>query len=166
MMMATTAGRHRVEPPRARQPADTIPALRALPAHLRAALPATPNTLQREAFPVILTHTRDNVVISAPTGAGKSATLHCALVAALASAATTNTPVVAVYVCPSRALCQLQAEGFKSRFGTRLGVRVVVRTGDDEDDVSLAALFSRPTPTQQPHTLLCTTPEKLSLIHI
>jgi len=87
-----------------------------------------------------------NFVVSAPTGAGKTAVLDMVLLHALI-----HTPhFSASYVAPSKALCQLQAAGFSKRF-QHLNLTVVSRTGDSEDG---------PVPASRP-LLIVTTPEKM-----
>lgn len=103
--------------------------LRSLSPAERGVLPAQLNPMQSSLCLSILGNDR-GVVVSAPTGAGKT----CLLDMALLRAIITNQPqgLRAYYVAPSRALCRLQANGFTKRFRA-VNVDVVIHTGDDDE---------------------------------
>lgn len=82
-----------------------------------------------------------NIVLSAPTGAGKTCILDMALIRFFflkqlenhqGNNNNGNSFTQALYICPSRALCSLQAQGFRNRF-EHLGLKVDVRIGGDDE---------------------------------
>lgn len=89
--------------------------------------------------------------MAAPTGAGKTGVLELALARRLLAPPPGAPPAKALYLAPSRALCQERLADWRARFGP-LGVSVAELTGDaDADRVGAARL-------------ICATPEKLDAV--
>jgi len=112
-----------------------------------------------------LAYSDDNVVVSAPTGAGKTAVFEMAMARFFAVDLQTNIRNPAgrtqqisrdrkiVYVSPSKALCEERFEDWSVRLAAmNLGIKVVLVTGDGDPGESFRDLASG-------HVIL-TTPEK------
>ncbi|XP_054088517.1 probable ATP-dependent DNA helicase HFM1 [Zeugodacus cucurbitae] len=118
------------------------------------------NAVQSSLLNVLL-HTNRSVVLSAPTGSGKTVAFELAIVRMLHDLAhdtnsaqeqcTRVTPVKAVYVAPIKALCAERFDDWNRRFKIRLGIECLLITGDSELD-ELARLHSA--------QVIITTPEK------
>ncbi|GAX85570.1 hypothetical protein CEUSTIGMA_g12985.t1 [Chlamydomonas eustigma] len=100
----------------------------------------------------------ENMVISAPTGSGKTGVMELSLLRLLSKQLDEGGTclvgkrgaVKAVYIAPLRALCQEKLQDWSSRFGIFLGLNCVELTGDTEPD-----------PAQMESAdIICTTPEK------
>jgi ATP-dependent DNA helicase HFM1/MER3 len=95
-------------------------------------------------------------VVSAPTGSGKTALFEMALVRLLEAAAAGGKPPKAVYIAPTRALCDERLADWTAKFA-RLPLKIVKVTGDSSfADASVSQLASG--------NLILTTPEKLDAI--
>jgi replicative superfamily II helicase len=127
----------------------------------RRTLPTIPNSMQHDVLPIIL-QTNENIIISAPTGAGKTVIFDGAILNEILKFNQMNKAkkINIVYIAPSRALCQLQALGFTSRF-TDLGICVRVITGDDD----LPSLVEKRKEQGRVGTLTVTTPEKFEIMN-
>lgn len=84
------------------------------------------NAVQSKCFETVY-HTDENVVVSAPTGCGKTAILDIAI-AKLASDSTQGKSKV-VYLAPTKALCKEKTQHWARSFG-RVGMQVCEFTGD------------------------------------
>lgn len=85
------------------------------------------NAMQSTCFDTIY-HSDDNAVISAPTGAGKTALFELAILRLFASA---DADAKVVYIAPTKSLCSERARDWKTKFGRLgLGWGVVELTGD------------------------------------
>ena len=107
------------------------------------------NAIQSLMFPRIM-DTNTNVMLSAPTGCGKTVVAELAIVNSILKS---ETPSLMLYVSPLRALCQEKVRTWTDRFG-RCGVTVQEYTGDSNNQLP-TSLHS--------NMLLCTTPEKFDL---
>jgi len=71
------------------------------------------NRVQSEVLTCVL-ESNDNVVVSAPTGSGKTGVLEMAMVRALDS---TGSSIKIIYLAPTKALCQERFSDWQKRFG-------------------------------------------------
>lgn len=120
------------------------------------------NHLQSELANMVA-YSDDNIVCSAPTGAGKTALFEMALArfyavdlqtpGSQATAGKVSNRRKAVYVSPSKALCEERYDDWSRRFAAmNLGIQVAVITGDGDPSESFSDLTHA-------HFIL-TTPEK------
>lgn len=84
------------------------------------------NTVQSRSFPAIY-ETSDNVVVSAPTGSGKTVLLELAI-CKLANQKTGDNAKI-VYIAPTKALCKEKAEQWQRKFGM-MSMSISELTGD------------------------------------
>jgi ATP-dependent DNA helicase HFM1/MER3 len=110
----------------------------------------------------VLAHSNDNLVVSAPTGAGKTAVFEMAMARLFGTelheqAIGRNNQLSKrrkiVYIAPSKALCEERFEDWSSRLSQmKLGIEVALITGDGEHSDSFRDAVAA-------HVIL-TTPEK------
>lgn len=92
----------------------------------------------------------ENVFIAAPTGSGKTVCAELALFRLIMSASTTavasaegdeqaETNFKCVYVTPHDEQAEMRYQDWQTRFGTKLGKRVVRLTGETSADLKLLA---------------------------
>lgn len=118
-------------------------------------------------FGVMEIHNRKNVLISAPTGSGKTLTAFLSILNELVDSAhkrILEDKVYAVYVSPLKALNQDVAvnlinplKGINEVAGEDLGIRVGVRTGDTTS-------YQKQKMLKNPPHILITTPESLAIM--
>ncbi|KAI0542016.1 hypothetical protein GGR58DRAFT_369396 [Xylaria digitata] len=84
------------------------------------------NAVQSKCFP-LLYDTNDNVVISAPTGSGKTAILEMAICKLVSSQGDDNFKIV--YQAPTKSLCSEKARDWKAKF-SHMNLQCVELTGD------------------------------------
>lgn len=84
------------------------------------------NLVQSKCFAAVY-QTSENVVVSAPTGSGKTVLLELAICKLASQKADDNAKVV--YVAPTKALCKEKAEQWKQKFGA-MAMAVSEVTGD------------------------------------
>eukprot|EP00741_Cyanophora_paradoxa_P013059 tig00020675_g12612.t1 len=111
------------------------------------------NRVQTHAFPRVF-EGNGNVVLSAPTGAGKTVIFEMAIVRMLTTApSSARAKPKAIYIAPMKALCEERVGDWQQKFGP-LGVNCVALTGDSQSDQGsdLASIRSA--------NIICTTPEK------
>jgi ATP-dependent DNA helicase HFM1/MER3 len=92
----------------------------------------------------------ENILLTAPTGCGKTGVAELAFVRAMSTA---SSPTLILYVSPLRSICQEKVRDWQPRFEL-CGLSIQEYTGD--------TVTSFPTSIKA-HTLLCTTPEKCDL---
>ena len=96
-------------------------------------------------------HSSANIVISAPTGAGKTVLFELAMLRLFSDPVNTSSKVV--YMAPTKALCSERARDWKIKFGRLgLGWDVVELTGDSSVGGSLRDVGES--------RIIVTTPEK------
>ncbi|CAG0883311.1 unnamed protein product [Darwinula stevensoni] len=96
----------------------------------------------------------DSIVVSAPTGGGKTVIFELAIIRLLMNSGRDKTRPKMIYMAPMKALCKERMDDWSERF-TSLGVKVKEATGDsDEGEYMLL----------QEVDLLLTTPEKFDSI--
>lgn len=100
----------------------------------------------------MLSLVRNNLVISAPTGAGKTVIFELAILAAFRD--DPNTKVV--YVAPTRSLCSERVADWRTRFG-KIGFKVVEYTGESAGKGKTERSELKDV---RDHRLIVTTPEK------
>ncbi|KAG2449576.1 hypothetical protein HYH02_005109 [Chlamydomonas schloesseri] len=142
---------------------DRLVPVRDLPVALQPLFPSFRyfNSVQSECFPQAY-GSDTNMVVSAPTGSGKTGVMELALLRLLSRFLEAGGERLrplrgtakAVYVAPLRALVQEKCKDWQARFGALLGLTVLELSGDTEPEAS--ALESA--------DLLCTTPEKLDAL--
>jgi hypothetical protein len=131
------------------------------------------NHFQSEMFNS-LSHSDENVVVSAPTGAGKSTLFDMAVARFVtmdlkaqaqqhtSASASSQSSFVSkarkiIYVAPSKALCEERYEDWSRRLrGANLGLEVTLITGQGENDLGASSF-----PDLIAAHLIITTPEKL-----
>lgn len=74
-------------------------------------------------------HSDQNVIISAPTGSGKTALFELAIIRLLHHAKESGRVFKCVYVSPTKALCAERCRDWNAKFGT-LGIKCCELTGD------------------------------------
>ncbi|OTB10418.1 hypothetical protein K445DRAFT_309488 [Daldinia sp. EC12] len=99
----------------------------ALPDKFRAVFPYELfNVVQSRCFPLVY-GTNDNVVVSAPTGSGKTAILEMAICKLVMSPGSENYKIV--YQAPTKSLCSERAKDWEKKF-SHMGLRCIELTGD------------------------------------
>ncbi|KAI0168854.1 P-loop containing nucleoside triphosphate hydrolase protein [Hypoxylon sp. FL1284] len=84
------------------------------------------NVVQSKCFPLVY-GTDDNVVVSAPTGSGKTAILEMAICKLVTSSGSENFKIV--YQAPTKSLCSERAQDWDKRF-SHMNLRCIELTGD------------------------------------
>ena len=110
------------------------------------------NSVQSAVLPSLL-HSDHTVVVTAPTGAGKTVLFELAIVRMLSQAAAGSQPR-AVYLAPVKALCAERSRDWTEKFKA-LGLKVLLMTGDSTRD-DMAEIRT--------HQLIIATPEKWDAI--
>lgn len=126
------------------------------------------NSVQSE-MANLLCHSDDNIVVSAPTGAGKTAVFEMALARFLVNDLQLHNPGQSmgpqrvsmsrkiVYIAPSKALCEERYDDWKERLSRlHLGIEVAMVTGDCEPGESYYDVASA--------HLILSTPEKWDIL--
>ncbi|KZT69812.1 P-loop containing nucleoside triphosphate hydrolase protein, partial [Daedalea quercina L-15889] len=86
------------------------------------------NAVQSKCFDTVM-HTDENMVISAPTGSGKTVLFELAIIRMLLQAGGNSKSVKCVYVAPTKALCSEKCRDWTMKFAA-LGVNCCEMTGD------------------------------------
>ncbi|KAE9393645.1 P-loop containing nucleoside triphosphate hydrolase protein [Gymnopus androsaceus JB14] len=86
------------------------------------------NAVQSSCFDSVL-YSKENMVISAPTGSGKTVLFELAIIKMLSEAQQTGQSVKCVYVAPTKALCSERYRDWASKFDP-LGIKCCELTGD------------------------------------
>src|SRR3989344_3029640 len=122
-------------------------------------------------FAVMEIHKRNNVLVSAPTGSGKTITAFLSILNELVNLAETNSlqeQVYCVYISPLKALnndiavnlqtplAEIKALA-KEKYNKDIDIRVGVRTGD-------TTAYEKSKMTKKPPHILVTTPESLAIV--
>ena len=112
-------------------------------------------------------HKKKNILISSPTGSGKTLTAFLSIISDLATLAEKNEledKVYCIYISPLKALdndieknLEEPLKGIERIAGRKLGIRKAVRTGDTTQ-------YQRQKMLKQPPHILITTPETLSIL--
>ncbi|KAI1387190.1 P-loop containing nucleoside triphosphate hydrolase protein [Hypoxylon trugodes] len=84
------------------------------------------NVIQSKCFPLVY-GTNDNVVVSAPTGSGKTAILEMAICKLIMAPGSDNAKIV--YQAPTKSLCSERAKDWEKKF-SHMNIRCVELTGD------------------------------------
>ncbi|GAA6048956.1 hypothetical protein JCM3770_007137 [Rhodotorula araucariae] len=108
------------------------------------------NAVQSVCFDTVY-HTDENVVISAPTGAGKTVLFELAILRLFTSASANEAKVL--YMAPTKSLCSERTLDWKRKFEQALGWTVQELTGDSETSTSAWRDFANA-------RIIVTTPEK------
>ncbi|KAI1473119.1 P-loop containing nucleoside triphosphate hydrolase protein [Daldinia caldariorum] len=99
----------------------------ALPDKFRAVFPYELfNVVQSRCFPIVY-GTNDNLVVSAPTGSGKTAILEMAICKLVMSPGSENSKIV--YQAPTKSLCSERAKDWERKF-SHMGLKCIELTGD------------------------------------
>ncbi|KAG2147242.1 Sec63 Brl domain-containing protein [Suillus cothurnatus] len=86
------------------------------------------NAIQSICFDAVL-HSNENMVISAPTGSGKTVLFELSIIRMVTDPASTNQSAKCVYVAPTKALCTEKYKEWTTKFGS-LGIPSCELTGD------------------------------------
>ncbi|KAJ3930521.1 MAG: DEAD-domain-containing protein [Lentinula lateritia] len=86
------------------------------------------NAVQSSCFDGVF-HTKENMVISAPTGSGKTVLFELAIIKMLSEAQETGQSVKSIYVAPTKALCSERYRDWANKFEP-LGIKCCELTGD------------------------------------
>ena len=122
-------------------------------------------------FAVMEIHKRNNVLVSAPTGSGKTITAFLSILNELVNLSETNSltdQVYCVYISPLKALnndifvnlkqpLEEIKKIAKDKYGKDFDIRVAVRTGDTTS-------YEKSKMTKKPPHILVTTPESLAIV--
>ena len=122
-------------------------------------------------FAVMEIHNRKNVLVSAPTGSGKTLTAFLSIINELVNLAESNSlqeQVYCVYISPLKALnndiyvnLQRPLEEIKAlakeKYSKEINIRVAVRTGD-------TTAYEKSKMVAKPPHILVTTPESLAIV--
>jgi len=92
------------------------------------------NPIQTQVF-TVLYNSDDNVLVAAPTGSGKTICAEFAVLRMLQK--SDGASARCVYIAPVEALAKERYRDWESKFGQRLGVRVVELTGETATDIKL-----------------------------
>lgn len=99
----------------------------AIPDRFRAVFPYDVfNMVQSKCFPAVY-RTNDNVVVSAPTGSGKTVLLELAICKLACETHSDNSKII--YIAPTKALCKEKAEQWTQKFGV-MAMPIAELTGD------------------------------------
>lgn len=85
------------------------------------------NAVQSTCFDTVY-HSDSNVVVSAPTGAGKTVLFELAILRLFSTPSSEEGKVV--YIAPTKSLCYERARDWKIKFERLGGVQVIELTGD------------------------------------
>lgn len=112
-------------------------------------------------------HKRNNILVSSPTGSGKTLTAFLSIISELASLAEKDEledKVYCIYISPLKALdndieknLEEPLKGIEKIAGRELGIRKAVRTGDTTQ-------YQRQKMLKKPPHILITTPETLAIL--
>ncbi|TDL24911.1 P-loop containing nucleoside triphosphate hydrolase protein [Rickenella mellea] len=86
------------------------------------------NAIQSSCFDTVM-RTKDNMVVSAPTGSGKTVLFELALIDMLITASKTNSNTKCVYMAPTKALCSERHKDWTAKFEP-MGIKCCEMTGD------------------------------------
>ncbi|KAG1903838.1 uncharacterized protein F5891DRAFT_1208495 [Suillus fuscotomentosus] len=86
------------------------------------------NAIQSTCFDAVL-HSNENMVISAPTGSGKTVIFELSIIRMVTDPSSTNEATKCVYVAPTKALCTEKYKEWNAKFGS-LGIPSCELTGD------------------------------------
>ncbi|KAH7879983.1 Sec63 Brl domain-containing protein [Lentinula edodes] len=86
------------------------------------------NAVQSSCFDGVF-HTKENMVISAPTGSGKTVLFELSIIKMLSEARETGQSVKSIYVAPTKALCSERYRDWANKFEP-LGIKCCELTGD------------------------------------
>ena len=94
------------------------------------------NPIQTQVFPTLFS-TDDNTLVCAPTGSGKTIMAEFAILRLFSKALQESRKARCVYVVPNDSLCKERFVDWYNRFGTYLGYKVVMLTGETAVDLTL-----------------------------
>jgi len=127
------------KPPPPRDPRQ-LAIVNAIPQRFRVIFPFKDfNLMQSQLYPQIFDDVA-SLVVSSPTGSGKTALLELALVKLLAS----NPEAKAVYMAPTKALCSERFEDWKKKFQEKLGMNVNLVSVAKIKNVAVVSMFLLP----------------------
>ncbi|KAG1761698.1 Sec63 Brl domain-containing protein [Suillus occidentalis] len=86
------------------------------------------NTIQSICFDAVL-HSNENMVVSAPTGSGKTVLFELGIIRMIIDSSSTSQGAKCVYVAPTKALCTEKYKEWTTKFGG-LGITSCELTGD------------------------------------
>lgn len=129
-----------VRPPKAGLTTDALEKVEDhIPPRFQSLFPYPFNRMQSKVLPSTL-RSDENVVVSAPTGSGKTAVLEMAMCRLFETTGKSQSrqAVKVIYLAPAKALCQERYTDWSTRFGS-LGIKVKMWTGDVEGELSQLA---------------------------
>ena len=94
------------------------------------------NPIQTQVFPTLF-QSDENALVCSPTGSGKSVMAEFVILRAVAKKAGEGESARVVFLCSHAAMCEERYADWTAKFGEKLGLKVVMLTGETAVDLKL-----------------------------